>query len=225
MAQERGRLTYWSLLCFKEGRVCFSFFHELTKERKSSTIQKPRLIKRSDFIILTQLRLPWSNYRRSALHQYCLGLNLLTVLTHTHSCDGVQMMSAISSSILYHHTAWCHVVFSVRPQADLKMNLNRICVIAQRLKGELVEYDSHCFQHEGTRDTQHDWSKQMNREWIEVGENKLNTRDVCRLTSGRACTGVCTLHTEWRNIHKQTLPHVNKEEINKEIHVRSGFNA
>lgn len=25
--------------------------------------------------------------------------------THTHSCDGVQMMSAISSSILYHHTA------------------------------------------------------------------------------------------------------------------------
>lgn len=64
MAQERGRLTYRKQLCFKEGRVCFSFFCELTKERKSSAIQKMRLIKRSDFIILIQLRLPWSNYIR-----------------------------------------------------------------------------------------------------------------------------------------------------------------
>lgn len=38
----------------------------------------------------------------SALHQSCLGLNVLTVLTY--SCDGVQMMCAISSSILHHHT-------------------------------------------------------------------------------------------------------------------------
>lgn len=129
----------------------------------------------------------------SALHQSCLGLNLLTVLTY--SCDGVQMMCAISSSILHHHTVWCHVDFFVRPPADLKMNLNRLCVIAQCLKGELVEYDSYCFQHEGMRDTQRDWSKRRNRKWIEVGENAPNTRDVCR---GRECTGVAyyTLNEE-----------------------------